>query len=115
MPETTFERELKAFKARLTSSEQSSFAQTTINDLYLTLASIQQTQISERTNTNVKRLRKFLEAIESLAKVLELFVNVSDFVAFIWGPVKYLLLVSTPIASSFEFRCGSGVLLADSN
>ena len=95
MPETTFERELKAFKARLTSSEQSSFSQTTINDLYLTLASIQQTQISARTNTNVKRLRQFLEAIESLAKVLELFVNVSDFVAFIWGPVKYLLLVST--------------------
>lgn len=103
MPGTIFERELKSFKARLTPAEQSSFAHTTIHDLYLTLASIQQTQISERTITNVKRLRKFLEVTQSLTKTLELFVNVSDFVAFVWGPIKYLLLVSS--STVFTWKC----------
>jgi hypothetical protein len=96
MPVTTFERELKSFKARLTQSEQSTFTDTTIDDLHLTVASIQKTQISERTNKNITRLRTFLEAIESLSKILDLFVNISDFVAFVWGPIKYLLLVSVP-------------------
>jgi hypothetical protein len=94
MPVTTFERELKSFKARLTQSEQSNFTDTTIEELYLTVASIQKTQISERMNKNITRLRTFLEAIESLSKILDLFVNISDFVAFVWGPIKYLLLVS---------------------
>jgi hypothetical protein len=93
---TTFERELKSFKARLTQSEQSDFTDTTIDDLHLTVASIQKTQISERTNKNITRLRTFLEAIESLSKILDLFVNISDFVAFVWGSIKYLLLVSAP-------------------
>jgi hypothetical protein len=89
-----FERELRSFKARLTPGEQSSFTGTTIEDLRLTIASIQKTQISERTNKNVARLRKFLEAVESYSKVLDVFVNINDFVAFVWGPIKYLLLVS---------------------
>jgi hypothetical protein len=91
---TIFERELKSFKARLTNGEQNNFTGTTLEDLRLTIASIQKTQISERTNKNVARLRPFLEAIDSISKVLDLFVNISDFVAFVWGPIKYLLLVS---------------------
>jgi hypothetical protein len=107
MPITTFERELKSFKARLTQSEQSNFTDTTIEELHLTVASIQKTQISERMNKNITRLRTFLEAIESLSKILDLFVNISDFVAFVWGPIKYLLLVSVPTASeSCLFRPG---------
>jgi len=97
---TIFERELKSFKARLTHEEQSSFTGTTLDDLRLTVASIQKTQISDRTNRNVARLRTFLEAVESISKVLDLFVNISDFVAFVWGPIKYLLLVSMPGVSS---------------
>lgn len=93
---TLLERELNGFKAHLTPVEQNSFTGTTLGDVRLTVASIQETQISERTNRNVARLRKFLEAVESYSKVLDVFVNINDFVAFVWGPVKYLLLVSMP-------------------
>lgn len=95
-----FDRELRSFKAHLTPGEQNSFTGTTLEDLRLTVASIQKTQISERANKNVARLRKFLEAVESYSKVLDVFVNINDFVAFVWGPIKYLLLVSMPRVSS---------------
>jgi hypothetical protein len=98
---TIFERELRSFKAHLTPVEQNSFTGTTLEDVRLTVASIQQTQISARTNRNVARLREFLEAIESYSKVLDVFVNTSEFVAFVWGPIKYLLLVSVPSMSCF--------------
>jgi hypothetical protein len=96
---TIFERELKSFKAHLTPVEQSSFNGTTLEDVRLTVASIQKTQISDRTNRNVARLRNFLEAIESYGKVLDVFVNINEVVAFVWGPIKYLLLVSMPSVS----------------
>jgi hypothetical protein len=104
---TIFERELRSFKAHLTPGEQSSFTGTTLEDLRLTVASIQKTQISERTNKNVARLRKFLEAIESYSKVLDVFVNINDFVAFVWGPIKFLLLVSMPknLSRRMHVRC----------
>ena len=104
---TLFERELRSFKAHLTPGEQSSFTGTTLEDLRLTVASIQKTQISERTNKNVARLRKFLEAIESYSKVLDVFVNINDFVAFVWGPIKFLLLVSMPknLSRRMHVRC----------
>jgi hypothetical protein len=96
---TIFERELRSFKAHLTPVEQSSFNGTTLEDVRLTVASIQKTQISDRTNKNVARLRNFLEAIESYGKVLDVFVNINEVVAFVWGPIKYLLLVSMPSVS----------------
>lgn len=99
---TIFERALRSFKAHLTPVEQGSFAGTTLEDVRLTVASIQKTQITERTNKNVARLRKFLEAVESYSKVLDVFVNINDFVAFVWGPIKYLLLVSIPKMSCPE-------------
>ena len=102
---TVFERELRSFKAHLTQSEQNNFAGTTIKDLHLTIAGIQKKQLSNRTNKNVTRLRIFLEAVDSLTKVLDIFVNVNDFVAFVWGPMKFLLLVRHQ--NSWQPRSGS--------
>lgn len=94
---TVFEEELKRFRNRLTSTEQSSFASTTVNDLHVTLAGIQQDHVSTRSIVNINRIRKFMEAVEPLTKALDTFTNVSEFVAFIWGPLKYLLLVRNRI------------------
>lgn len=94
MAGTPFEDTLTSFKLRLTKDELTDFEGTTFNELRLTIAGIQKGHLNSRTNRNVTRLRTFLEAIQSYATVLDLFVNVSEFVAFIWGPIKYLLLVS---------------------
>jgi succinylglutamate desuccinylase len=106
MNETIFERELKRFKTHLTQSEQNSFTDTTIKDLHSAIAAIQKKQLSNRTNKNVTRLRIFLEAVDSLTKVLDIFVNVNDFVAFVWGPMKFLLLVGHPnLAGNSDRAC----------
>lgn len=39
------------------------------------------------------RITSFLEAMEQFGKVIEVFLNVADMLAFVWGPVKLLLLV----------------------
>ena len=43
---------------------------------------------------NLARIKSCLEAMHQFGKVIEIFVNVSDAVAFFWGPMKFILLVS---------------------
>lgn len=42
----------------------------------------------------MNRITKFLEAMTQLSKVVEVFLNVDSTVALVWGPIKFVLLVS---------------------
>lgn len=42
----------------------------------------------------MNRITKFLEAMTQLSKVVEVFLNVDSTVAFVWAPIKFVLLVS---------------------
>src|SRR5436190_7552217 len=98
--EDTFEATLSHFKARLTSSEQDDFQFTTLTDVHTTIARIQEK--SMKTMTNLSRIESFVQAMTEFCKVIEVLVPASKYVAFIWGPVKYLLQVrQRPWLSSF--------------
>lgn len=43
---------------------------------------------------NLTRIQRFLEGMEQLGKVIDIFLNTSEVLAFVWGPIKFLLLVS---------------------
>lgn len=43
------------------------------------------------------RIGKFLEGMEGLGKIIDVFLNTSETVAFVWGPIKFLLQVSLPM------------------
>lgn len=42
-------------------------------------------------------LAKFLEGMEAHGKIVDVFLNASLTVAFVWGPIKFLLQVSLNI------------------
>lgn len=42
---------------------------------------------------NLSRILGFLEAMKQFGAVVEVFLNTSDILAFVWGPLKFLLLV----------------------
>ncbi|CEI60344.1 unnamed protein product [Fusarium venenatum] len=41
------------------------------------------------------RMTKFLDAMEEIEKLITIFLNVSEAVAFIWGPIKLVLMLAT--------------------
>lgn len=82
--EDSFERTLKEFKKQLTLEQQHEFGATTLKDLQVTIVALQKKQISTRTAQNLRRIQGFLEGMEANAKVIEVFLNVHNFVAFIW-------------------------------
>ncbi|KAF5691974.1 heterokaryon incompatibility protein het-E-1 [Fusarium circinatum] len=93
--QTSFERSLDLFRRELSDTQikqMDGANQKTLND------TIQATQnILGRRNDLCKltRIQKFLHAMEHVEKLVSIFLNASEFVAFVWGPIKLALMVAT--------------------
>jgi hypothetical protein len=85
---------LQRFKARLSPKNLTGFPNCTYEDLCQEMKRIQLEQEKSREMMNMFRIHTFLNTMNEFGKVLEVFLNCSDAVAFIWGPVKFLLMVS---------------------
>ena len=92
-PSEAFKNALQAFRARLSTDEATKFKSTTYKQLCADLAQLQQEQEKRKEMMNLSRIQAFLEGMQQLGKTIEIFLNVSDAVAFIWGPIKFLILV----------------------
>jgi hypothetical protein len=89
----SFEIILADFKKNLTPGEVQDFQFVTLNDVRETALRIQKDQENLKTLMNMARLESFLEAMKQFGKVIEVFGNSSIFVAFVWGPLKFILQV----------------------
>ncbi|KAF2036244.1 hypothetical protein EK21DRAFT_52772 [Setomelanomma holmii] len=87
----TFKLVLEKFKASLSASERRRFGATTLQDLEIELQTIQLKQTSERKARAMSRLGRFLEGMKEYDKLVAVFLNTSQLLAFIWGPMKFLL------------------------
>ena len=79
-----FSHILQSFVETLTEEQENAFRFSNLEDFQTTIVAIQNRQSSEKKMRNLARLRCFLEAIEQYGKVIEVFVNTSEFVGFIW-------------------------------
>ena len=82
--DVSFQGALKRMVDSLSPAEKEDFQFTTLEDVHLEIAKIQEAQGSERRLRNLPRIKGFLEAMEQFGKVVEVFLNVSDVVAFVW-------------------------------
>ena len=79
-----FQRALARFRSHLSPAKQEEFSVTSLADVHVTIAHIQEVQGSERRMRNLTRIKAFLEAMEQYGKIVEVFLNVSDILAFVW-------------------------------
>jgi hypothetical protein len=92
-PTEAFTKALDAFRRRLSAEELSKFKSTSYEELVVELVQLQQKQEKNKEMVNMARIQAFLEGMQQLGKTIEVFLNVHEVVCFIWGPVKFLLLV----------------------
>jgi hypothetical protein len=98
----SFQTALATFKAQLNSKEREELQFSTLEDVRLAIARIQAEQGSQKSLMNLARLESFLEAMNQFGNVIEVFLNASNFVCFIWGPMKFVLQVASTYAESFD-------------
>ena len=81
---TSFERALAEFKKGLKKRDQDNFKNTTLEGLKKCIGDLQNKQHTSRRLQNLNRLRPFIEAIEQYGKVVTIFANTNEIVAFVW-------------------------------
>jgi hypothetical protein len=79
-----FQRALIRFTDRLSPDEKNEFKVTTLEEVYDVIEQIQNVHGSERKMRNLTRIKSFLEAMEQYGKVIEVFLNAVDLLAFVW-------------------------------
>jgi hypothetical protein len=81
--EGAFRQALKEFTDTLTPDEADDFRLSSLGDLQMTILEIQAKQASEKRMRDLTRLQSFLEAMEQYSNIIEIFLNATEFVAFI--------------------------------
>jgi len=99
---TRFQQVLEDFQKTLKQDEVDDFSFATLDDLKQLVCDIQRDQAASRRMKNLNRLAFFLEAMEQYDKIIQIFLNASNFVAFIWGPIKFLLQIASTYAEAFN-------------
>ncbi|KAI1355974.1 hypothetical protein F5Y01DRAFT_325067 [Xylaria sp. FL0043] len=102
----SFQRALSRFKKTLPPDLIREFSTCTLQDVHGICRGIQQEHGREGILRNMRRLESFVEAMEQFGKVIEVFVNVNDFIGFIWGPIKFLLGIARTYLDSFDKLLG---------
>ncbi|EXJ84579.1 hypothetical protein A1O3_05249 [Capronia epimyces CBS 606.96] len=76
---------------------------TSLKDLEHAIKEIESQQAARRSLRNLRKVRPFLNALNDYAGVIEVFVNAKpDIMAFVWGPIKFCLQVTSKFDRAFE-------------
>ncbi|KAI1088405.1 hypothetical protein F5B19DRAFT_471754 [Rostrohypoxylon terebratum] len=89
-----FQQAVEDFKRNLTEKERKDFEITELKDLEKAMIDLQKRQAQKKRLAYMKRLEPFLESMKEYEKVIEVFLNASGVLAFVWGPMKFILLAS---------------------
>jgi len=82
-----FRRVVEAFKtkAALSTAELQYFHFSSLDDVLATLSSVQKEQSKRKTLVYMRRIEPFLKTMAEYGKVVDVFVNTSEILAFVWA------------------------------
>jgi hypothetical protein len=81
---TSFQRAVDKFSKSLTVKQRQEFSVCSLKDVRQTIVTIQEKQGSQKKMRNMARIQAFLEAMEQYGKVVEVFLNCTPFLGYIW-------------------------------
>ncbi|EMD96161.1 hypothetical protein COCC4DRAFT_55683 [Bipolaris maydis ATCC 48331] len=84
MHSATFHLVLEKFKSGLSEKEKQEFATSTLDDVHIAIEKIQRKQQSEKRLRAMNKLELFLEGMKEYEKVVAVFLNTSEILAFVW-------------------------------
>ncbi|QYS97700.1 hypothetical protein H0G86_004921 [Trichoderma simmonsii] len=97
-----FTRSLDKFKRSLTDEQKRNFSSCNITEVKSQMQEIQDKIGPVKKLRNFTRLKKFLEGMKQIEDLVTIFLNVSEVVAFVWGPIKLALMVATTRVDTLE-------------
>ncbi|KAK2784194.1 hypothetical protein FQN52_009136 [Onygenales sp. PD_12] len=106
-PSISFQRALEKFKSQLSEKQKAEFTHTKLEDVRQAAYRIQLEHGGPKEMKTMIRIQGFLEAMEQYGKVIEVFLNSNIMVGFIWGPIKFVLLVASTWTQALDTILGA--------
>lgn len=100
--EATVKKALDQLKSTLTPEDVRMFSNTSLEDLWREARRIEQEQGARMDLRCMRRLEPLLRSLESYASVIEVFCQGYAPMAFVWGPIKLMLLLARNYSSVME-------------
>lgn len=69
---------------KLSPEEQADFQFSTLDDLQVAINKIQENQLKKQHLQGLIKIKPFLESMEQYGKVIEVFLNTTNILAFVW-------------------------------
>ncbi|WZH47704.1 Vegetative incompatibility HET-E-1 [Fusarium acuminatum] len=91
----SFERSLEQFRRELSDTEMKEIGGANQKSLEATIQKIQRQLGREHGLCKLTRVEALVRAMKNIEELVTIFLNVSEVVAFIWGPIKLALMVAT--------------------
>jgi len=106
-PDEEFQTFLKAFKsdAGLSKKDIQEYEETTVDDVNAILYAIQQKHISNNRQQYLKRLQVFIVNMESFGKVIEVFLNSTNYLGFVWVSLPRAIALFCVALPSIYLAC----------
>ncbi|KAM0267391.1 hypothetical protein ACHAPA_005933 [Fusarium lateritium] len=99
---TSFERSLEQFRRELSDTEKKEIGGANQKSLEATIQKIQSKLGREHGLCRLTRVEALVRAMKHIEELVTIFLNVSEVVAFIWGPIKLALMVATTWGDSIR-------------
>jgi len=108
---SAFHKAVNKFQATISRQDYDEMRCTTLQDLQLCILDIQNKHASGRRTRNMTRLKNFLDAMEQYGKVIEVFLNASPVLCFVWVSImlsaKVFILIKAkqgPVKLALQVR-----------
>lgn len=90
MPDIVLNRAIEKFRQSLTDEQKQLFVASSLDNVKDEIQYIQGRYGSTKKLRRLNRLSKFLEAMAQIEQLVQIFLNVSEVVAFVWVRMAFL-------------------------
>ncbi|KAK6337077.1 hypothetical protein TWF718_009863 [Orbilia javanica] len=97
----SFEKSLEKFRQRH-SKQIPEFSLSNLDDVKDEIRKIQDRLGPEKKLRGLNRVKKFLEGMKQVEQLVQIFLNTSEVVAYVWGPIKLALMVASTRIETLE-------------
>ncbi|KAK7973119.1 hypothetical protein PG988_007253 [Apiospora saccharicola] len=102
MPDIVLNRAIDKFRKSLTDEQKKLFVASSLERVKDEIQFIQGRYGSTKKLRSLGRLSKFLEVMAQIEQLVLIFLNVSEVVAFVWGPIKLALMMAGTRVQTLE-------------
>ncbi|KAK1751103.1 hypothetical protein QBC47DRAFT_84133 [Echria macrotheca] len=108
------EKAFKDLESTIEPAESRDFSSTTLDDVRKAAIEIERQLAARQSLRNTRRLDPLFKGLEHYAKVIEVLANGTDYLPWIWAPIKLILKIAADYVEAFERIIKAYAHIADS-